>query len=187
MKAFLEQLDARYGGLEAWLAANGFSAGRARPAPRQAQAGVTAWYAACLIDVYDTILSSHFVPRMESLIEPLGIADRRLARRVGQDARGPGPRQGDHRRLVRADAARPRHRARARPGRRPVAARRWSTPATYARLCDGHGAVPRLAQVARRADRPGVQLRGHHARRSSTTWGSSRWSTRWCCPARSAR
>jgi HAD superfamily hydrolase (TIGR01509 family) len=29
---------------------------------------------ACLIDVYDTILSSLFVPRMESLVEPLGIA-----------------------------------------------------------------------------------------------------------------
>jgi HAD superfamily hydrolase (TIGR01509 family) len=28
---------------------------------------------ACLIDVYDTILSSLFVPRMESLVEPLGI------------------------------------------------------------------------------------------------------------------
>lgn len=28
---------------------------------------------ACLIDVYDTILSSRFVPRMESLVEPLGI------------------------------------------------------------------------------------------------------------------
>jgi HAD superfamily hydrolase (TIGR01509 family) len=29
---------------------------------------------ACLVDVYDTILQSRFVPRMESLIEPLGIA-----------------------------------------------------------------------------------------------------------------
>ena len=29
---------------------------------------------ACLIDVYDTILKSSFVPRMESVIEPLGIA-----------------------------------------------------------------------------------------------------------------
>ena len=29
---------------------------------------------ACLIDVYDTILSSQFVPRMEWLVEPLGIA-----------------------------------------------------------------------------------------------------------------
>jgi HAD superfamily hydrolase (TIGR01509 family) len=29
---------------------------------------------ACLIDVYDTILTSRFVPRMESLVEPLGIA-----------------------------------------------------------------------------------------------------------------
>jgi putative hydrolase of the HAD superfamily len=29
---------------------------------------------ACLIDVYDTILKSLFVPRMESLVEPLGIA-----------------------------------------------------------------------------------------------------------------
>jgi putative hydrolase of the HAD superfamily len=29
---------------------------------------------ACLIDVYDTILKSQFVPRMESLVEPLGIA-----------------------------------------------------------------------------------------------------------------
>ncbi len=29
---------------------------------------------ACLIDVYDTILLSHFVPRMKSLVEPLGIA-----------------------------------------------------------------------------------------------------------------
>ena len=29
---------------------------------------------ACLIDVYDTILESHFVSRMESLIAPLGIA-----------------------------------------------------------------------------------------------------------------
>jgi HAD superfamily hydrolase (TIGR01509 family) len=29
---------------------------------------------ACLIDVYDTILQSRFVPRMKSLIEPLGIA-----------------------------------------------------------------------------------------------------------------
>lgn len=28
---------------------------------------------ACLIDVYDTILESNFVPRMESLIAPLGI------------------------------------------------------------------------------------------------------------------
>jgi HAD superfamily hydrolase (TIGR01509 family) len=28
---------------------------------------------ACLIDVYDTILTSSFVPRMEALIEPLGI------------------------------------------------------------------------------------------------------------------
>jgi putative hydrolase of the HAD superfamily len=28
---------------------------------------------ACLIDVYDTILESHFVPRMEAVIEPLGI------------------------------------------------------------------------------------------------------------------
>jgi HAD superfamily hydrolase (TIGR01509 family) len=28
---------------------------------------------ACLIDVYDTILSSLFVPRMEALVEPLGI------------------------------------------------------------------------------------------------------------------
>ena len=28
---------------------------------------------ACLIDVYDTILDSRFVPRMESVIEPLGI------------------------------------------------------------------------------------------------------------------
>lgn len=28
---------------------------------------------ACLIDVYDTILISHFVPRMESLVAPLGI------------------------------------------------------------------------------------------------------------------
>ena len=27
MKAFLEQLDARYGGLETWAAANGFTAG----------------------------------------------------------------------------------------------------------------------------------------------------------------
>jgi HAD superfamily hydrolase (TIGR01509 family) len=29
---------------------------------------------ACLIDVYDTILTSRFVPRMESVVEPLGIA-----------------------------------------------------------------------------------------------------------------
>ena len=29
---------------------------------------------ACLIDVYDTILESNFVSRMESLIAPLGIA-----------------------------------------------------------------------------------------------------------------
>ena len=29
---------------------------------------------ACLVDVYDTILESHFVSRMESLIAPLGIA-----------------------------------------------------------------------------------------------------------------
>ena len=29
---------------------------------------------ACLIDVYDTILESHFVARMESVIAPLGIA-----------------------------------------------------------------------------------------------------------------
>jgi putative hydrolase of the HAD superfamily len=29
---------------------------------------------ACLIDVYDTILKSQFVPRMESLVKPLGIA-----------------------------------------------------------------------------------------------------------------
>ena len=29
---------------------------------------------ACLIDVYDTILMSRFVPRMEALVEPLGIA-----------------------------------------------------------------------------------------------------------------
>jgi HAD superfamily hydrolase (TIGR01509 family) len=29
---------------------------------------------ACLIDVYDTILQSQFVPRMKSLVEPLGIA-----------------------------------------------------------------------------------------------------------------
>jgi HAD superfamily hydrolase (TIGR01509 family) len=29
---------------------------------------------ACLIDVYDTILKSVFVPRMESLVKPLGIA-----------------------------------------------------------------------------------------------------------------
>ncbi|MGH3249326.1 MAG: hypothetical protein ACRDOI_24400 [Trebonia sp.] len=28
---------------------------------------------ACLIDVYDTILRSRFVPRMQSLIAPLGI------------------------------------------------------------------------------------------------------------------
>jgi putative hydrolase of the HAD superfamily len=28
---------------------------------------------ACLIDVYDTILNSHFVQRMESVIQPLGI------------------------------------------------------------------------------------------------------------------
>ena len=28
---------------------------------------------ACLIDVYDTILKSHFVQRMESLVQPLGI------------------------------------------------------------------------------------------------------------------
>lgn len=28
---------------------------------------------ACLIDVYDTILTSHFVQRMESVIQPLGI------------------------------------------------------------------------------------------------------------------
>jgi HAD superfamily hydrolase (TIGR01509 family) len=29
---------------------------------------------ACLIDVYDTILISRFLPRMESVVEPLGIA-----------------------------------------------------------------------------------------------------------------
>ncbi len=29
---------------------------------------------ACLVDVYDTILKSSFVPRMEALVEPLGIA-----------------------------------------------------------------------------------------------------------------
>jgi putative hydrolase of the HAD superfamily len=29
---------------------------------------------ACLIDVYDTILTSRFVPRMKALVEPLGIA-----------------------------------------------------------------------------------------------------------------
>jgi HAD superfamily hydrolase (TIGR01509 family) len=29
---------------------------------------------ACLIDVYDTILKSQFVPRVEALVEPLGIA-----------------------------------------------------------------------------------------------------------------
>ena len=29
---------------------------------------------ACLVDVYDTILKSRFVPRMEALVEPLGIA-----------------------------------------------------------------------------------------------------------------
>jgi HAD superfamily hydrolase (TIGR01509 family) len=29
---------------------------------------------ACLIDVYDTILTSHFVPRVTELVEPLGIA-----------------------------------------------------------------------------------------------------------------
>jgi putative hydrolase of the HAD superfamily len=29
---------------------------------------------ACLVDVYDTILTSNFVPRMESLVAPLGIA-----------------------------------------------------------------------------------------------------------------
>jgi HAD superfamily hydrolase (TIGR01509 family) len=28
---------------------------------------------ACLVDVYDTILKSRFVPRMEALVEPLGI------------------------------------------------------------------------------------------------------------------
>jgi HAD superfamily hydrolase (TIGR01509 family) len=35
---------------------------------------VTALVRACLIDVYDTILQSQFVPRMEALAEPLGIA-----------------------------------------------------------------------------------------------------------------
>jgi HAD superfamily hydrolase (TIGR01509 family) len=35
---------------------------------------VTAVVRACLIDVYDTILQSQFVPRMTSVIEPLGIA-----------------------------------------------------------------------------------------------------------------
>jgi putative hydrolase of the HAD superfamily len=35
---------------------------------------VTALVRACLIDVYDTILKSQFVPRQEALIEPLGIA-----------------------------------------------------------------------------------------------------------------
>jgi HAD superfamily hydrolase (TIGR01509 family) len=35
---------------------------------------VTTVVRACLIDVYDTIVQSQFVPRMESVIEPLGIA-----------------------------------------------------------------------------------------------------------------
>jgi putative hydrolase of the HAD superfamily len=35
---------------------------------------VTALVRACLVDVYDTILQSRFVPRTASLIEPLGIA-----------------------------------------------------------------------------------------------------------------
>jgi putative hydrolase of the HAD superfamily len=35
---------------------------------------VTALVRACLVDVYDTILKSQFVPRQEALVEPLGIA-----------------------------------------------------------------------------------------------------------------
>jgi putative hydrolase of the HAD superfamily len=35
---------------------------------------VTALVRACLVDVYDTILRSQFVPRQEALVEPLGIA-----------------------------------------------------------------------------------------------------------------
>lgn len=35
---------------------------------------MTALVRACLVDVYDTILKSQFVPRQEALVEPLGIA-----------------------------------------------------------------------------------------------------------------
>lgn len=35
---------------------------------------MTALVRACLVDVYDTILRSQFVPRQEALVEPLGIA-----------------------------------------------------------------------------------------------------------------
>ena len=64
MRAFLEQLDARYGGLPKWLADQRLHRRRGRAAARPAQAAVTAVARGCLVDVYDTILKSVFVDRV---------------------------------------------------------------------------------------------------------------------------
>ena len=151
MKAFLEQLDAPVRRPGRLAGRQRVRRGRGRPAARQAQAGVTTVVRACLIDVYDTILTSLFVPRMKELIEPLGIGARRLARRVGHDARGPGPRQADRRRsrsrrTLRALGVEPEPDLLADLSRRDAEFSR-----SYVRLCDD--TVPFLAWLRSRGTR----------------------------------
>ncbi len=131
MKAFLEQLGAALRRRGDLAGRQRVHRGRARPAPRQAQASVTAWSVPASSTFTTRSLSPTSCSRMESLIAPLGIAiGDWLAEwdKMREDRdRGKLTIAG----LVRADAVRPRHRARARPGRRPVAARRGTRRRPY--------------------------------------------------------
>ena len=59
---------------------------------------MTAVVRACLVDVYDTIFESLFVPRMTALVEPLGISVEDWLAELEKIRARPGPGQADHRR-----------------------------------------------------------------------------------------
>ncbi len=123
-----------------------------------------------LVDVYDTILKSVFTERVLALAEPLGInVEDWLAEftktRDDRD-RGRLSTAAAFDRALRAL----RDRAGRRPGRGPDAARRGVQLRAYPAV-RRHGPVPVLAARPGHAYRPGEQLRGHHARRCSSTSG----------------
>ena len=104
MKAFLSQVQARYGGVVPWLAGHGFGARGPAAAARQAPGELTAVppVKACLVDVYDTILASAFPQRQRRARRPRGGCRRPVAHRVAPALPRPGRGRAQHGRGIRA-------------------------------------------------------------------------------------
>ena len=116
---------------------------------------------ACLVDVYDTILVSQFVPRTRELIEPLGIplADWLAAWETMREDRDRGRMTvaASFARTLRALGVEPKPEFVEELSRRDA-----ELLYSHTRLCDD--TVPFLTWLRSRGhpDRHGLQLRGHH-------------------------